>query len=222
MRKGVAGSWKHYRRGLRTCSKMTDAARRLAVLSNNLNSLESRPANLPVHGYRPPAGPWRPRPAAVLIPILLEPEPRVILTVRSAGMTSHAGQVALPGGGRSGDENYPTDTALREAGEEIGLNRDQIELLGLLDGFDTISAWRVIPVVAAIAAPVRLQPCDHEVREIFSLPLEQVLDSGSYRRHTVIRRGQGLEMYSMNSGIRTVWGATAAILHDLAGRASGV
>lgn len=198
---------------------MTDAARRLRGLSKNLNPLATRSASLPVHGYRPPGGSWRPRQAAVLIPILLEPAPSVILTVRSAGMSSHAGQVALPGGGRTGDENYPIETALREAEEEIGIDRDQAELLGLLDGFDTISAWRVIPIVAMIAVPVRLQPCDQEVREIFSLPLDQVLDAGSYRRHVVTRGAHRHEMISMYSGIRTVWGATAAILKDLASRA---
>jgi 8-oxo-dGTP pyrophosphatase MutT (NUDIX family) len=198
---------------------MTDAARQIADLSQRLNPLDARPDDLPVHGYIPPGDSWRPRPAAVLIPILLEPSPCVILTVRSPGMASHAGQVALPGGGRSGDEGFPLQTALREASEEIGILRDQVRVVGLLDGFDTISAWRVIPVVGVLSAPVHLQPCSREVREIFSLPLNQVLDPGSYRRHVVTRGGHDFDMYSMASGIRTVWGATAAILQDLARRA---
>lgn len=199
---------------------MTESTRQLAVLSQKLNRIDARPDSLPVGGYRPPAGAWMPRPAAVLIPILLEPEPRVILTVRSRGMISHAGQVALPGGGHSGDEDYPLETALREASEEIGIEQENVSILGLLDGFDTISAWRVIPVVGTISGQINLKPCAREVCEIFSLPLSQVLDSASYRRHTVIRHGHGYEVLSMNSGIRTVWGATAAILHDLARRAS--
>lgn len=198
---------------------MNDATRLLADLSQNLHPIDSHPASLPVGGYRPPQGAWKPRPAAVLIPILLQPEPRVILTVRNPGMASHAGQVALPGGGRFADEGYPLETALREASEEVGMATDRVELLGLLDSFDTISAWRIIPVVGVISARVRLKPCSREVCEIFSLPLNQVLDSASYRRHVVTRQGHDYDMFSMNSGIRTVWGATAAILHDLASRA---
>ena len=201
---------------------MTDAARLVAILSQKLNPPDAHPASLPISGYRPPDGVWRPRPAAVLIPILLEPEPRVILTVRSREMISHAGQVALPGGGRSGDEGFPLETALREASEEIGIEPEKVMVLGLLNGFDTISAWRIIPVVGVISARVRLKPCSREVCEIFSLPLNQVLDSSSYRRHVVTRQGHDYDMFSMNSGIRTVWGATAAILHDLARRTSGI
>src|SRR5690625_7993523 len=98
-----------------------------AQLLDRTDQLAARlyPADLPVHnlkfgGYRPPGGPWAPRPAAVLIAILAGREPGVMLSVRSSHMALHAGPVPLPACGHAVQEAHPLDTALREPGEETG------------------------------------------------------------------------------------------------------
>ncbi len=192
---------------------MTDAVDALSV---SLHGLDVSPDTLPVRGFRPQEGAWHPRPAAVLVAIVMKPEPSLILTVRSKAMIKHAGQVALPGGGKSGSEGFPVQTALREASEEVGINPDGVELLGFLDRFDTITAYRITPVVGRIAQPVTLSACPSEVSEVFLLPLDQALDPSSYRRHEITRNGFTFEVWSMKYGTRPIWGATAAILHQLA------
>jgi 8-oxo-dGTP pyrophosphatase MutT (NUDIX family) len=196
---------------------MTDPADWLVSLSSSLHPLDTDLADLSVGGFRPPQGGWRPRLAAVLIAVVPDPEPAIVLTVRGRGMAKHAGQVALPGGGRFEDEAFPIDTALRETAEEVGLGGDCVRLLGLLDHFDTISAYRITPVVGWVDQPIRLIPRPGEVREVFTVPLGRVLDPDSYRRHDIYRGAYRYEFWSMKADCPwPIWGATAAILRELA------
>lgn len=196
---------------------MTEPVDWPARLTSSLHPLDAPLADLTVGGFRPPGGPWQPRPAAVLIAIVPDPTPAVVLTVRGPDMAMHAGQVSLPGGGRCGDERFPVVTALRECAEEVGLAAERVRLLGLLDHFDTISAYRVTPVVGWVDTTVCLQACPREVREVFTVPLSQVLALDSYRRHFIQRDGHHYEFWSMKLAAPwPVWGATAAILRELA------
>ena len=87
------------------------------------------------------------RQAAVLIPIVDRPDgPTVILTRRADTLTSHSGQVAFPGG-RLDPGETAVEAALREAWEEIGLDPAFVEPLGLLDAYETVTAFCVTPVV---------------------------------------------------------------------------
>ncbi|TVR94821.1 MAG: CoA pyrophosphatase [Wenzhouxiangellaceae bacterium] len=195
---------------------MTSSSTRLLNLAAALHPLETELDRLPVVGYRPSASNWSPAPAAVLVPILVGEDGGVVLTVRSRALTHHAGQVSLPGGGPQDGEGFPLATALREAGEEIGLPEQRVRPLGLLACCDTITAFRIVPVVALVPASVNLKPNHTEVSETFTLPLDLVLDPDSYRRHEVLRGGDCFEAWSMKSGHRPVWGATAAILREMA------
>ncbi|RFF30089.1 CoA pyrophosphatase [Wenzhouxiangella sediminis] len=193
----------------------TEAASRLSTgeLSARLHSPDTPEHELPIGGFRPVHGSWNPRRAAVLIPIVFQPEPAIVLTVRSRRMSLHAGQVALPGGRREADEPFPLTTALRETSEEIGIDAGRVAVHGLLDRFDTITGYRIVPVVASIEGRPELRPCPREVEEIFTLPLDAVLDPASYRKHHVTRGGHGHELYTMPHPRWMIWGATAAILH---------
>lgn len=191
-------------------------------LSSSLNPIDAPLAGLAVRGYRPQARSRALRRAAVLIAIALQPQPSVVLTVRPRGMSEHAGQVALPGGGWEEGEDFPLATALRESREEIGLDWSQVRPLGLLDHFDTISAYRVTPVVAVMETAVNFTPCPREVHRLFTLPVERVLDPASFRRHWIQRDRQSWDFWSMRAqGCWPIWGATAAILRELALRYSG-
>ncbi len=189
---------------------------RIDDLARSLHPLDSRLADVPVHGYRPQAGAsWRPRAAAVLIPILESDAPEVLLTVRSRQLPRHAGQVSLPGGGRQDDEDFPLQTALRETAEEVGIGPSYIRPLGLLDQFDTITGYRVVPVVALVRGDPEPVPCPSEVDSVFGLPWKTVVCPESYRVHHVIRGRHRWELISMATTPRLVWGATAAILRQL-------
>jgi len=193
---------------------------RLSGLSSVLFPPSTALEHLPVSGYRSEQPDWQPRLSAVLLPLVLVPQPVLVLTVRSHGMSRHAGQVALPGGCREDAEPFPVQTALREAHEETGINPECVEVLGLMQQFDTISEYRIVPVVGVIRQEQVFRPCPDEVSKIFTVPLERVFDAESYCRHQVRHHSKEYEVWSMRSDCWPVWGATAAILADLANLAA--
>ena len=103
-------------------------------------------------------------------------EPHIILTQRTAHLRDHAGQISLPGGRIEPDDDGPAAAALREALEEIGLEPAKVELLGGLRHYDTITGFRIHPIVGWIEPPVELTPDPYEVAEVFELPLSFALD----------------------------------------------
>ncbi len=155
------------------------------------------------------------RPAAVLIGLREAAAPRLVLTVRTANLAAHAGQVAFPGGRTDPDDADALDTALRESEEEVGLERALVMPLGYLDCFETISGYCVTPVVARIAADAQLYPAPEEVAEVFEVPLAFFLDPANLRRYTMDYRGHRRAMLEYVHGGHRIWGATAAILYNL-------
>lgn len=151
-------------------------------------------------------------PAAVLVGFREGVQPRLVLTVRTAHLQSHAGQVAFPGGRSDPDDGDAVTTALRESEEEIGLDRAQVTPLGYLDCFETISGFCITPVVARIAADARLYPSPDEVAEVFEVPLAFILEPANLRRYTMEFRGQRRSMVEFVHGGHRIWGATAAML----------
>ena len=155
------------------------------------------------------------RPAAVLVGVREGVEPRVVLTVRTAQLSSHAGQVAFPGGGSDPDDRDAVATALRESQEEIGLDPSHVSPLGFLDMFETISGYCVTPVVARIDGHARLVPAPDEVAEVFEVPLAFFLEPANLRRYTMDYRGHRRPMVEFVHGGHRIWGATAAMLFNL-------
>jgi 8-oxo-dGTP pyrophosphatase MutT (NUDIX family) len=195
-------------------------------LRSAVSPLDLGASALDVHGWRPPGREaHRPRrTAAVLVGILPEPDPEVILTLRSQRLARHAGQVAFPGGRADEDDPSGVRTALREAEEEIGLAPAHVKPLGFLDRVDTISDYRVLPVVGLVDRAARLVADQVEVAEVFTVPLATVLDPDAYRPTRIHRRGVTRVVYHLDwnldspaqSGRSHVWGVTAAILRNLA------
>ncbi len=155
------------------------------------------------------------QPAAVLLGLRDGVQPRLILTVRTDHLQSHAGQVAFPGGRSDPADADALTTALRESEEEIGLDRALVTPLGYLDCFETVSGYCVTPVVARIAAEAQLYPAPDEVAELFEVPLAFFLEPQNLRRYTMEFRGHQRPMVEFVHGGHRIWGATAAILFNL-------
>lgn len=154
-------------------------------------------------------------PAAVLVGIVDRVEPTVLLTTRTEQLSTHAGQVSFPGGRIDADDPDAIAAALREAEEEIGLAAAHIEPLGFLDPFDTISAYRVLPLVARVAPGFSLRINPGEVAEAFEVPLSLFLDPHASRIDTIDFRGRQRQVVSYHFEGRRIWGATAAMLMNL-------
>lgn len=166
----------------------------------------------------PPAPPEDPTPhvrAAVLVPIILHPEPSILLTLRAARMTAHAGQVAFPGGKLEAGET-PEAAALREAAEEVGLDPRLPELIGRLPEQVTGTGFHITPVVALVRPPLALTPAPGEVEEPFELPLAVVLDPAAPRREGRQGASGWRDYWVWPHERHFIWGATAAILVNLA------
>lgn len=155
------------------------------------------------------------RAAAVLVPIVTHARPSILLTLRAAALSAHPGQVALPGG-RIEPGETPEAAALREAAEEVGLDPRLPEVLGRLPDYQTGTGYRVTPVVALVAPPLLLTPDPAEVAEAFELPLDVVLDPMAPTREAAEWRGLMREYWVWPHERHRIWGATAAILVNLA------
>jgi 8-oxo-dGTP pyrophosphatase MutT (NUDIX family) len=154
--------------------------------------------------------------AAVLVPIVDRTEGMtVLLTQRTEHLPSHAGQVAFPGGRSHGPHETPEDTALREAEEEIGLPRAEVEVIGRLNVRYSGTGFRVTPVVGLITPPFDLRPDPSEVAAVFEVPLATVLDPAMHTLQTMIRDGREREFYVLTHPERYIWGLTARMLLDL-------
>ncbi len=158
---------------------------------------------------------------AVSRPAGYAPISKVVLTVRSENLKSHAGQISLPGGSiEPGDDNL-TAAALREAEEEIGLPQEQVKVLGELGPMALPSGFLVTPVVGVIPPDLDFKACAREVADIFQTPLELILNPEAYVRGSYLYAGVKRRTMELYYEDYRIWGATAAILHRLALLAKG-
>lgn len=160
------------------------------------------------------------RPAAVLVAIVARAAPTVLLTERTAGMASHAGQVAFPGGKIEPGET-PLAAALREANEEVGLPPGLVEPIGYLDLYLTFSGFRILPTLARVAPDFTLALNPREVADAFEVPLDYLMNPDHHQRKRRDDRGVARDYYAMEFGGRYIWGITAGILRNLYERVYG-
>jgi len=151
--------------------------------------------------------------AAVLVGVVERPGgAAVLLTQRTEHLRDHAGQISFPGGRIEPSDASPAAAALREAEEEIGLDPAKVEVLGELAPYDTVTGFRIHPVVGWLRAPLGLRLDRFEVVEAFEVPLRFVADPANQRRHSYRRGALTRGYYVLPYEGRFIWGATAAIL----------
>ena len=161
--------------------------------------------------------------SAVLIPIVLKNnKPYIILTRRSQHLNHHPGQISFPGGrAELGDKNA-IDTALRETYEEIGLTQQEINIAGFIDQYTTVSNFIITPVVGIINSNYQTQIDPVEVDYIFEVPCKILLDASNYQRNEIYWQGGNRQFWEISYDGHHIWGATAAILRNMALRLAGI
>ena len=159
-----------------------------------------------------------PMPAAVLIPIVMRSTPTVLLTQRTAHLSTHSGQIAFPGGKVDATDADAAAAALREADEEVGLHSSHVQVLGQLPLYTTGSSFLVTPVVALVRPGFCLKPNSHEVADVFEVPLAYLMNPAHHRHHQLEWQGVQRHWLSMpyqdGSTERFIWGATAGMLRN--------
>lgn len=144
-----------------------------------------------------PAGEWS-------LPVIVRPDT----------MTSHGGQVSLPGGLIESDETV-AQTALREFEEELGAAAGELVVIGQLTPvYVFVSGFEVTPVIAVSPRAMSFQPNPHEVAAVVELPLDQLSDPHCLGHHVIERRGLQFTVPHFAIAGQQVWGATSLILAE--------
>ena len=174
--------------------------------------------------------------ASVLVPIVMRQQPMVLLTERTAHLSTHSGQIAFPGGKADAHDANAAATALREAQEEVGLDPRFVQVLGNLPTYTTGTAFIITPVVALVQPDYVMTPNTHEVADVFEVPLQFLMNPGNHQRHALEWEGLRREWFSIpysapamdsagskyrpdhvNHAVppqRFIWGATAGMLRN--------
>jgi 8-oxo-dGTP pyrophosphatase MutT (NUDIX family) len=161
----------------------------------------------------PPA--TRPTLAAVLVPLIPRGgEINVLLTQRTPHLNDHPSQISFPGGRVEGGDENRIDTALREAGEEIGLARERVDVIGILPDYDMPSGFRISPVVGWIEPPFELKLDPFEVESAFEVPLSFLFDPANHQRRSYYFNDRHRNYLAMPYQGRYIWGATAGMLYS--------
>lgn len=149
--------------------------------------------------------------AAVLVPVFGSGERAgLVFTERRADLRRHAGEISFPGGRRDPGETL-LETALREAEEEVGLKRSQVEIVGALPPIGTfVTSYKVHPFVGLISDELHVRPNPAEVETILHFHLDSL--RGGFEMRRLVRRGVPFRTPTYEVGRHLIWGATARIL----------
>lgn len=164
-------------------------------------------------GFRLPGRDGAAKPAAVLVPLVnRDGGLTVLFTQRSLDLPDHPGQISFPGGRVEAQDRDAAVAALREAREEVGLQQERVTLLGTLAQYETVTGYRVTPVVGWIEPPFQATPDPVEVADVFEAPLAFLLEPANQKRHFRMIGDRRRDYYAIPYGERYIWGATAAML----------
>jgi 8-oxo-dGTP pyrophosphatase MutT (NUDIX family) len=151
--------------------------------------------------------------AAVLVPLFKKGKDcHLLFTKRSDQVKYHKGEISFPGGVVDEEDLELISTALREAHEEIGLKKSDVQIIGILDDIVTITEFIVTPIVGLFPYPYPFKVSEVEIAELIEVPLSSLLHQECFSEKEIIRGGQKEVIYAYQYEKHLIWGATARIL----------
>lgn len=159
------------------------------------------------------------KPAAVLIGLIeREGVINIILTKRTETLNNHSGQIAFPGGRIDDEDASPEAAALREAWEEIGLDINEVEIMGRLPDYHTGSGYRVAPIIGFVREEADFKINPDEVDYMFEVPLAFLMDERNHQKTSKMWNDIERFFYAMPYEKHYIWGVTAGMLRVLLDR----
>lgn len=156
------------------------------------------------------------KPAAVLIGLVERGgEAQVILTKRTEKLNSHSGQIAFPGGKIDADDASPESAALRETWEEIGLDINEVDVLGRLPDYYSGSGFLIAPVIGVVSPTADYEINEDEVAYKFEVPLSFLMDPANHVKGSKFFAGRDRHYYEMPYDGHYIWGVTAGMIRVL-------
>jgi len=154
-------------------------------------------------------------PAAVLVALYAKDgDYCVLLNKRSEEVEHHKGEISFPGGAKDPEDKNFLDTALRETEEEMGINRNDVTILGELDEVVTRSNFHVKVFVGSIVYPYSFKPSAVEIDEVLEVPIKSLNDPSTWRIETRMEDGLPVSTRSYAYKDHLVFGVTARILQQ--------
>ena len=153
--------------------------------------------------------------AAVLIPLYLAGDDlHAVYTKRRDDLSKHAGEISFPGGRPDFPDEDLMTTALRESEEEIGLPRDEVDVVGALPPVGTfVTGYKIHPFVGVIKAGHQWTPQPTEVETVLELSLRDV--SAGYEMRRLLKKGVPIKTPTYTVDGTLIWGATGRITEAL-------
>ncbi|WP_125784472.1 CoA pyrophosphatase [Pseudoalteromonas rubra] len=157
--------------------------------------------------------------SAVLVPLLeVDGEASMLLCKRSAQLRSHPSQLCFPGGKVELQDASVITTALRESQEEIALDPQQVNPVGVLPLHTTLTGFRITPVLAVLDRNASWETQSDEVEHVFTLPLSLLAQQQAWQPVQTQLRGKTVTFNGMMTQYGLLWGATAKIVQQLLSR----
>ena len=154
--------------------------------------------------------------AAVLIPLIWSDKGfQLLLTQRAAHLNVHAGQISFPGGKKEQTDKNLIETALRESNEEIGLKRPQVDIIGTLPAYNTVTGFKITSVIGLVQQDFMPTIDANEVESCFTVPWDFLMQPNNRYSQRYFRRGKYHKVNIIPYQDRFIWGATAAIIDEL-------
>ena len=140
---------------------------------------------------------------------------QIVFTTRARHLNNHAGQISFPGGRYEETDQHLLQTAVRETKEEIGLDDHYIDAISQLKEYTTLTGFRIFPYVAIVENLPSLTIDPSEVDDVFSVPLEYLLDKKNHQIESLYYKDKEYDYYKIHWKDRMIWGATAKMIVDL-------
>jgi len=153
--------------------------------------------------------------AAVIIPLFFkEGVAHLLFTKRTDKVEHHKGQISFPGGSHESNDAHLKETAIRETWEEMGIEKNDLSIIGSTDKFLTNTHFLVTPFVAHFKYPYPYEINPDEIDKVIEVPLSHLIDGANFEINQWEKDGILCDIHYYNYFGEIIWGVTGFLLSN--------